>query len=751
MKGVVITGYGVVSAIGGNRKETLDSLLGRRSGIGKMLNLSTFHCGLPVGEVKLDDGALRKELGIADDVPANRTALLGIKALKEALDAAGLPPDLRFPLISGTTVGGMEKTELYYRDFLTSDRHSEYIPLQGCGATTALTAGSFSCFNDLMTPSTACSSSANAIIRAADLILAGEADVVAAGGSECLSSFHLSGFNSLMILDRERCRPFDRSRAGLNLGEGAAYLILESEEHALRRGAKIAARLSGYANVCDAFHQTASSPDGEGAYLSMTKAIAMAGLQPGDIDYVNAHGTGTPNNDASESAALRRVFGDRAGSEPPVSSTKSFTGHTTSASGSIESAFCLLAMENSFIPANLGWTGSGDGTIVPSTGDVRRRLRNVLCNAFGFGGNDSSLIFSEYVQRPCTPERRPCEADRHILVEAMSMVRTFPESAGVSPGAGSESRDGDADWRRFITPMEGRRMGMLMKRAVTSSLTALGDAGLTRPDAIFTGTALGSVNDMETVLNAVCENGGESVRPTAFMQSTHNTIGSLIAIRTGTHGCNCTWSQETLSFEDALADAADQLRLGRIDNALVGAFDEFTPDVLEIQRRNGILKDGVQAVEVAASFVLRASETTAADSVAGLSPVELLAVRTCYVPESERQLEELSTLLASVLGKAGLRLDDIDLVLTGRHARDCGTAVSDYDAVYDRLAPLWERRPQSSWKSSDGEGFASSAAGFHEAVSVLRTGNLRNVIVFNHFRGVHFSMVLLHGCDVTEK
>lgn len=413
---IVITGTGVVSAIGNDRRETLESLLNRRTGIGPLRYLKTFHSELPAGEVKLSDDELREQLGVEDSVPTSRTALLGAKALREALDEAALPLGCEFPLISGTTVGGMEKTELYWRDFLDSGLHREYIPLQGCGATTALIADlSGRRFSDVMTPSTACSSAANAIIRAADMILAGETDAVAAGGSECLSSFHFSGFNSLMILDREQCRPFDRTRAGLNLGEGAAYLILESEEHARRRGARIIARLSGYANACDAFHQTASSPDGEGAYLSMTKAIAMAGLSPEDIGYVNAHGTGTPNNDASESAALRRVFGARVrfGADPgspasgqssaaplagclPVSSTKSFTGHTTSASGSIESVFCLLAMDNDFIPVNLNWTESGEDTIVPFTGEGNVHLRHVLCNAFGFGGNDSSLVFSKF-------------------------------------------------------------------------------------------------------------------------------------------------------------------------------------------------------------------------------------------------------------------------------------------------------------------------------------------------------------------
>ncbi len=390
---IVITGSGVVSAIGVGKGETLSNLLARRTGIGKVRYLSTSRTDLPVGEVKMSDSQMRNRLGIPDSAPITRTALLGILAIREALEEAGLGEAAgeKFPLISGTTVGGMEKTEQYYSDFLSSDLHSEYIPLQGCGATTALMADYFDCFNDIQTPSTACSSAANAIMRAADMILSGQTSTAVAGGSECLSVFHLNGFNSLMILDSEQCRPFDKTRRGLNLGEGAGFLVLESEEHAIKRGAKILARLSGYANSCDAFHQTASSPNGEGACLSMTKALAMAGLQPGDIDYINAHGTGTPNNDASESAAILRVFGDGV----KFSSTKSFTGHTTSASGSIEAVFCLLAMRENFIPVSLGWTESGDDTLKPYMGDGTLTLKNVLCNSFGFGGNDSSLIFSK--------------------------------------------------------------------------------------------------------------------------------------------------------------------------------------------------------------------------------------------------------------------------------------------------------------------------------------------------------------------
>ena len=393
---IFITGSGVVSAIGIGARETLASLEAGRSGIAPVRYLETGDRGFLLGEVKQTDAQLKERLDLPADAVISRTSLLGIVALQEALSEAGLcPEDLRsMPLISGTTVGGMDCTERFYRDFLSEDhRHDEYIAIHDCGASTDAIADYFGGCAFATTLSTACSSAANAVILGANLIKTGRAERVAVGGSESLSNFHLNGFNSLMIVDREPCRPFDRTRAGLNLGEGAGFLILESEESVRRRGVRPLAILSGYGNACDAFHQTASSENGEGPYRAMTQALTMAGIPAASVGYINAHGTGTPNNDASESAAIRRVFGPDC---PPVSSTKGFTGHTTSASGSIEAVFCLLAMQHGFLPANLNWREPDEACLRPVE-TLRRsvRLDHVLCNAFGFGGNDSSLLFSQ--------------------------------------------------------------------------------------------------------------------------------------------------------------------------------------------------------------------------------------------------------------------------------------------------------------------------------------------------------------------
>ena len=387
---IVITGAGIISAIGVGKDETLRSLVARRSGIGRLRHLQTAHSDLPCGEVNMSDEELKGFLGIPADKVVPRTTLFGIFAVKEAMEEAWIKGSDRVALISGTTVGGMDVTERHY---LQGDDQSLF-RLHDCGSCTDEIADFFGGFGLVTTISTACSSAANSIMLGADLIRSGRCDVVVAGGSECLTRYHLNGFNSLKIIDSEPCRPFDETRNGLNLGEGAGFVVLESEKHALARGAEPLGVLSGYGNACDAFHQTASSDDGEGAFLAMSKALNMSGLRPSDIDYVNAHGTATPNNDASESRAMIRLFGDDV---PPVSSTKAFTGHTTSAAGSIEAVICLLALRNGFIPANLNWKQPFDGGVIPEAdGKEGVRLNHILCNSFGFGGNDSSLLISRY-------------------------------------------------------------------------------------------------------------------------------------------------------------------------------------------------------------------------------------------------------------------------------------------------------------------------------------------------------------------
>ncbi len=560
---IAITGEGIVSAIGLNKQEVLQSLLDKKTGIGEMKHLQSVHHELPVGEVDLSNDQMKEMLGIPCGNMMSRTALLGMLAIRQALEDAGIDEEKqkntlstgkkpRIVLVSGTTVGGMDMTELCF-DLPEEERSLDFLKHHDCGSSTQLMADHFGIFCETTTLSTACSSAANAIMLGARLLKAGQADIVVAGGTEALSRFHLNGFNSLMILDHEQCRPFDATRAGLNLGEGAAFVVLESEETAQRRGAATHAYLTGYGNACDAYHQTASSEDGEGAYLAMKEALETAHLQPTDIQYVNAHGTGTPNNDQSESVSLKRIFGE---DMPLVSSTKSFTGHTTSASGSIETVICMLAMQHHFVPASLGWKNQMENGITPTTGRSDIQLEHVMCNSFGFGGNDSALIISAH------PTLQTEEEVNHaIQITTAAKVEIT-------------SVDQLADIKKYVKPLEARRMGKIMKSSLLSSMEALKQAGIETPDAIITGTTYGCLENSELLLLQIKEEGEEMLKPTYFMQSTHNTIGSNVAIKTRCHGYNVTYTQGTDSLAWALRDAQLLLESGKVKNVLVGCHDE---------------------------------------------------------------------------------------------------------------------------------------------------------------------------------
>ncbi|PTX43030.1 3-oxoacyl-[acyl-carrier-protein] synthase-1 [Christiangramia gaetbulicola] len=392
MRGVAVTGMGLVSAIGNNIVEAHTSLKNGKEGISLPEILKTGLKDLPVGEIKLSNSDISNILQLPDDHSYTRAALIGTLAIKELLSNSGFdnfPEDTGF--ISGTSIGGIDKTEEHFHNYKDHPEYRKYIQAQHPGFTTEKIAEYFGLKEVVTTISTACSSSANAIMMGARMIESGKLKRVIVGGSDCLTKFTLNGFNSLKILSDQKSKPFDNDRNGLNLGEAAAYIMLEARE--LIGDKKILGRVSGFGNANDAFHQTASSENGEGAYLAISQAIKKAKLSASEIDFINAHGTGTRNNDLSESVALKRIFGDTV---PDFSSTKAFTGHTLGAAGAVEAIFSLLAIQNAEIYPNLNFNSEMAETgLVPVTEFQKKEIRTVLSNSFGFGGNCTSLIFQK--------------------------------------------------------------------------------------------------------------------------------------------------------------------------------------------------------------------------------------------------------------------------------------------------------------------------------------------------------------------
>ncbi len=391
-KTIVVSGVGVISAIGNNSDENLASLKQKKTGIGSIELLNTVHKDeFKVGEIKFTNKELMTMAGLDynDYKYYTRTALLAIIAAKEAVKDAKLTVTNKTGLVSATTVGGMDKTELEISDPAAVD----FISTHPCGDSTDKVCRTLGILGYRSTISTACSSGTNAIIHAIRLIDAGIVDQVVVGGVDALSKFTLNGFNSLMILDPDFCKPFDQDRKGLNLGEGAGFIVIESSQSAEERGVSPICKITGCANSNDAYHQTASSPDGDGAYSAMTEALNMSGLLPSQIDYVNVHGTGTNNNDQSEGVALKRVFGMQM---PRFSSTKAFTGHTLGAAAGIEAVFSVLSIKEGIVYPNLNFKTPIEGFgLSPQTEVEELEVQHVLSNSFGFGGNNSSVIFSK--------------------------------------------------------------------------------------------------------------------------------------------------------------------------------------------------------------------------------------------------------------------------------------------------------------------------------------------------------------------
>lgn len=395
---VFVTGIGIISSIGLNKEESASALMESRSGIGSISMLETrYKDEIPAAEVHATSNIL-KEIAEVNSLSAiSRTALLGIIAAKQALSDANINDmnEFRTGLISATTVGGMDRSEKFYREYIknSSSGRLRDIITHDCADSTEQIADTLGIKDYISTISTACSSSANAIMFGSRLIENGILDRVLVGGVDSLTIFTINGFNSLMILDRTGCKPFDEARNGLTLGEGAGFLMLESENTVRQSGKSPLCEIGGYGNGCDAYHQTASSPEGDGALRSMQKAITKANLAPGLIDYINAHGTGTKNNDLSEGRAIKRLWGNEV---PLFSSTKSFTGHTLGAAGAIEAVFCVMALNQQWVYPNLNFTHEmpdlGLSPVTVFKSDIR--LRNIMSNSFGFGGNNTSLIFS---------------------------------------------------------------------------------------------------------------------------------------------------------------------------------------------------------------------------------------------------------------------------------------------------------------------------------------------------------------------
>ena len=396
MERVFVTGTGVVSALGIGVESNIEQLRKGVTGIGTAKHFSSKYTStLPFGEVDLSNEHLVQLTKSSNETGVSRTTLLAYLAFDEAIREAGFNDaelsSIRTGIISSTTVGGMCHTDELYADANLKGEPSVYVRSYGLGEHTTRLIQKYNIGGFSSTINTACSSSANAVMLGARLIKSGRLDRVIVGGSDALAKFAVNGFNALMILSQNPCKPFDKSRDGLTLGEGAGYLVLEAE-HVCKDKTKLA-EVVGYGNSNDAYHPSTTSEEAFGPRYAMERALESCKMDPSQIDYINAHGTGTVNNDETELFAFHKTF-DKI---PPFNSTKSYTGHTLAASGAIESIFSIAMMNRRELYKNLRCNEPLDTFGLPQILEFEEEvnIQHIMTNSFGFGGNCTSVIYSK--------------------------------------------------------------------------------------------------------------------------------------------------------------------------------------------------------------------------------------------------------------------------------------------------------------------------------------------------------------------
>jgi 3-oxoacyl-[acyl-carrier-protein] synthase II len=396
---VVVTGLGAVTPVGAGAAETWEALLAGRSGFAPVESFDTGRFPVHVGaEVRGFDPA--RWLQTLPPERLGRASQLAAAAARMALADAGVDPAALEPercgVAMGTTSGEPREVERFDDRFLGGELAAvgpEFVGLYPCHMIAAHVARELGFAGPNTMIPAACAAGNYAVAEATEELRAGRADLMLAGGADAFSRITYTGFFRLGAIAPDLCRPFDRNRKGMIPGEGAAVLVLEPLERARARGARIYAEVAGYGLSCDAHHMTAAHPEGAGAARAMERALADAGIAPEEVDYVSAHGTGTPTNDRLETLAVQRVFG--AGRVPPTSSVKSMIGHTMGAASAIESVVCALAIATGRVPGTMNYEEPDpecDLDVVPNAAR-EMAVEVTMNNAYAFGGNNASVIF----------------------------------------------------------------------------------------------------------------------------------------------------------------------------------------------------------------------------------------------------------------------------------------------------------------------------------------------------------------------
>lgn len=656
---VFISGLGVVSPVGADFDAIRQAIQSQAHGF-KALDL--FEAGqadpLPVGQVP--------DLVLSDGLP--RTHSLALAAARQAMGSGAAPPDA---LVLGGTTGGMPRSEELLLDEKTDP---EQFRLHGTGTVATWLAAELACTGPAMTISTACSSSAAALRLALELLRSGRYRRVLAGGADGLCRLTYYGFGLLQLIDPAGARPLDVDRAGMTVAEGAAFLLLEAAEEPPD---PCYGQLLGAGLSCDAHHATAPHPEGHGALSAMRRALADGGLAPEDVDYVNLHGTGTRDNDASEARALHGLFPSGL---PAHSSTKGIFGHSLAAAGAVEACVALAALGDGCLPPNAGCTTPDpDLDLKPVLSPGEADLSVVLSNSLGFGGNNGTVIYGRADRRSEGVAERSEKKLTALAVECLTGAG-FVDASWAQLLAG-ESCAGCYDSKALVAdlpPRSVRRIKRLPRMALALLQSMEPDAARSRPGQVFFGTGWGPISETADFLTRLYSSPQRLSSPTDFIGSVHNAPAGQLAIRLGAQGANVVATCADTSFEQALFMAS--LLMDPADgSALLMGADEFHHKLSPILDPAADAVDGGGAIELSAD-----------------PAAEGIAIRPVFLERPATAQEGIAALIEA-LGGAGALAERVGAVWLGAAGEraDQGAEIGQaLGALAVEAAPVIDYRAQ---------------------------------------------------------
>lgn len=670
IKRCVVTGLGLVCALGDDAASCAASAFSGKSGIEDVKSFDTANCYSHKGaEVALTDEELCSE-------KYDRTTLLCIKAAGEAIADSGLDLEKedrkKVGVILGTCIGGAASIDKYYTDSFEGRQVSkDDILRMPASAIANNVAGHFGLDGITANIVNACAAGTMSLAGACDMIRSGKADVFIAGGCDSFSSLAYAGFHALHALSEDACSPFNHSN-GITIGEGSGVLIIESYEHAVARGAKIYCDVLGAGVSSDAYHITAPRPDGEGQMSAIRRAASNSSVDFSEIDYINAHGTGTSKNDEAEFLSLKTLFGNRP--DLAVSSTKSMNGHCLGAAGSIEAVLTIEAMNRGEVPPTIGYSAEDIEALKEKSGGIgfvanekqAKDLKVCMSNSFAFGGNNASIVFSK--------EPR----------EVKGIRNTDPiYITGIGKVTGTKAECA-SDFRADVSPEVFkkhevktaflRKLDRFSDLVLLSGIEALSDAGIKVDDTnaddigIVIGTSDGPITEIVNFQKLVIEKGIENGSAFMFPNTVYNAAGGYLSIFTGIKGYNITIANGFQAGLQSVMYACEAIRRGDENIMLATGADELTDIEHELYENAGYLgngsKGGIELGEGSVTLILESSGSASARGSKKYAQIAGYGMARHSVPYGSAgdSGEALVRAVEEALADAGITAKDISAV-----------------------------------------------------------------------------------------